>query len=252
MLMIISPAKKLNRTPENPKNFTEIELQTEYQKVLNELQKQSIEDLRDILKVSINLAEQAYDDNQKLSNKVDITKAKQAIKLFQGDVYSGMDNGSLNQSDLEYLQKHLRIISALYGVIRPLDLIEPYRLEMNTTLEIEGKKAKDFWKPHSFKAINNALKEAGSPIINLASKEYFEAVDQELLNSEVIDTIFQDMHKGQYKTISIYAKKARGMMVRYAADNKITDAEKLKNFDVDGYSFNKALSSGKSWVFTRG
>lgn len=252
MLMIISPAKKLDLMPRDSKlDSSEIEFINEYKTVVNAIKKLNLEDLKEILSISTNLATQAYEKNSKLADNPNTKSAKQAIKLFKGDVYTGMQNGSLDPSDLEYLQTHLRIFSGVYGVLKPLDLIEPHRMEMGTNLMIDGKTLREFWKMHSFKAINSALKTAKSPVVNLASKEYFDSLDLELINSEVIDIIFKDLSKGKYKIISIYAKKARGMMVRYAVDNRITDAEELKNFDLDGYAFNRSVSSGKSWVFTR-
>lgn len=249
MLILISPAKKLDISPKNKiDKSTEISLANEYKKVAGVLKKKTVDELAEIMGISSPLAKSAHQRNSGLDSSDKI----QAIRIFNGDVYTSLDTKSLNDDDLEFAQKHLRILSGLYGVLKPLDLIEAHRLEMGTKLYIDGLSLVEFWKKQVFKQINEALIQAKSPIINLASREYFAAVDDELVNSEVITPFFWDRSHGKYKAIGIYVKKARGKMVRFAIDNRITDANKLKEFDEDGYEFNQNLSSPNEWIFTRG
>lgn len=251
MLMIISPSKTLN--PYKPCDFaTEIEQLSEYKEVQSKIKKLTTEDLKDILKISTTLAKQAHAHNSTLSAKPQKSKANRAIDLFNGDVYTTLDVTTLNKSHLEYLQDNLRIISALYGVVRPLDLIEPYRLDMGTNLPINGKSLRDYWKAHTHKAINSALQHSKAPVVNLASREYFDAIDPSKIKGDVVDASFLDMHNGNYRTVSIYAKRARGLMARYAATNNIQNPSDLKQFNLDGYKYNQSMSQEKSWVFTRG
>ena len=179
--------------------------------------------------------------------------AKQAIMAFRGDVYTGLDADSFKADDLEFAQEHLRILSGLYGLLKPLDLIQPYRLEMGTRIETgQGGDLYDYWRETITPAINRQLKKVGSDtLVNLASNEYFSVLDNDKLKARVCTPVFKDYKNGKYKIISFFAKKARGQMSAYAIKKKITDAEQLKRFRVDGYRFDKASSSDTQWVFLR-
>jgi cytoplasmic iron level regulating protein YaaA (DUF328/UPF0246 family) len=179
--------------------------------------------------------------------------ARQAIMAFNGDVYAGFDARSLKPKALGYAQQHVRILSGLYGVLRPFDLIHPHRLEMGSRLATPG--AKDlygFWGDAVTDRLNDAIAANGAEVlVNLASEEYFRSVKPKLLPVPVVSPVFEDWKNGKYKIISFFAKRARGMMARYAAEKGITDAEKLKKFKVDGYAFSKRDSTETSWVFRR-
>jgi uncharacterized protein len=178
---------------------------------------------------------------------------KQAILAFDGDVYDGLDAGSFSPADFESAEKHLRILSGLYGVLKPLDLIRPHRLEMGTRLEINGhKNLYPFWKDKIVTQINKALDESGTNIlVNLASQEYFTSIDIRKLKGKIITADFKDMKNGKYRMISFFAKKARGLMTRFILQNSITDPEDMKAFDLEGYHFSPGLSRESTLVFTR-
>ena len=181
------------------------------------------------------------------------TNAKQAVLAFKGDVYAGLDAGSLDRDDLVFAQKHLRILSGLYGVLRPLDLMQAYRLEMGTRLKNDrGADLYAFWGDRVTDALNRDLKTAGHGIlINLASAEYFKSVRPERLQARVITAEFKEKNNGQYRFFSFYGKKARGLMGRYIIKNRLTDPEDLKGFNLEGYRYHKGLSAADTWVFTR-
>lgn len=179
--------------------------------------------------------------------------AKQAALAFNGDVYEGLDAPSLTARQLEYAQSHVRILSGLYGVLRPLDLMQPYRLEMGTRLaNPRGKDLYAFWGDLVTNALNEILAVRKSKVlVNLASEEYFKAVKPKLLNATVITPVFEDWKNGRYKVISFHAKRARGLMARYAAVRRISQAERLKAFDAEGYAFDSEASTGHCWLFRR-
>ena len=179
--------------------------------------------------------------------------ARQAVLAFNGDVYDGLDARSLNQRQLDWAQKHLRILSGLYGLLRPLDLMQPYRLEMGTRLPTQrGKDLYAFWGSEITQALNAALADSkAKALVNLASEEYFKSVKPAELNVPVITPVFEDWKNGKYKIISFFAKRARGLMARYAIEHKITKPEGLKAFDSDGYAFDASVSDEASWVFRR-
>lgn len=179
--------------------------------------------------------------------------AKQALLAFKGDVYTGLDADSFDEGDFDFAQRHLRMLSGLYGVLRPLDLMQPYRLEMGTRLaNARGKDLYAFWGERISQWLNQALAEQGDDVLlNLASNEYFGAVRRQALAARVIDTEFRDLKNGQYKIISFYAKKARGLMARYVIKNRLRDAEALKEFDLAGYRYAAAQSSADRLVFLR-
>ena len=180
--------------------------------------------------------------------------AKQAVLAFKGDVYTGLDAPALSENRLAYAQSHLRILSGLYGLLRPLDLMQPYRLEMGLKLTTKkGENLYQFWGEKITDALNVLLAKQDEPVlINLASNEYFKSVQKKNLDGRLITPEFKDWKNGKYKMISFFAKKARGLMVRYAIDHNIQKAEVLQNFDYDGYHFNLELSRADKWVFSRG
>ena len=182
-----------------------------------------------------------------------MSNAKQALMAFKGDVYTGFNFEKYNEKDFTYAQKHLRILSGLYGLLRPLDLIQPYRLEMGTKLTTsEAKDLYAFWSLTLTNSLNAAIKKSGNKIlINLASNEYYNVIDKQLLEGNVITPVFKDKKNGDFKVISFYAKKARGAMSDYIIRNRISQPDGLKEFNGLGYRFNRNLTSDDSWVFTR-
>jgi cytoplasmic iron level regulating protein YaaA (DUF328/UPF0246 family) len=179
-----------------------------------------------------------------------LNNAKQAVLAFKGDVYTGLDAETMSEDGFDFAQKHLRILSGLYGVLKPLDLIQPYRLEMGTKFaNAKGDNLYQFWGSQLREEIENIAD--GEVLINLASNEYFKALEEKKLNTRIITPIFKDWKNGQYKIISFYAKKARGLMSRYIIDHKINDPELLKNFDSEGYRYSEEMSEGDNWVFIR-
>jgi cytoplasmic iron level regulating protein YaaA (DUF328/UPF0246 family) len=185
--------------------------------------------------------------------KFSAKNSKQAILAFNGDVYEGLDAKSLKPKSLEWAQNHVCILSGLYGVLRPLDWMQPYRLEMGTTLpNPRGKNLYQFWGARIAQYLNEQLAKDKTPVvINLASQEYFKAVDQKVLKARIVECVFEDYKGGKYKVISFFAKRARGLMARFAIEKQIKQPDKLKEFDVDGYAFVAAVSDDNRWVFRR-
>ena len=253
MLMVISPAKTLDfETDCGHNKFTESEFLDDAQLLINEIQKLSSKQLGSLMKLSDKLANLNRDRYQSWSLPFNEENAKQALFAFQGDVYQGLDAQSLTKTQVNFAQKHLLILSGLYGILRPLDLMQAYRLEMGTKFKNKrGKDLYEFWGNKLEENINQRLKKKDSVLVNLASQEYFKAINPKKLNTPIITPVFKNKKNGEYKMIALFAKKARGMMVRYAIDNKITDVEDLKGFDYEGYKFSKKLSSEQELVFTR-
>jgi cytoplasmic iron level regulating protein YaaA (DUF328/UPF0246 family) len=185
--------------------------------------------------------------------KFTVKNSKQAVLAFNGDVYDGLDAKSLKPKDLEWAQDHVCILSGLYGVLRPLDWMQPYRLEMGTALtNLRGKNLYQFWGSSIAQHLNAQLAKDKSPVVvNLASQEYFKAVDQKVLKARVIECVFEDYKGGKYKVISFFAKRARGLLTRYAIQKHIQNPEKLKDFDLDGYAYEDSASDVNRWVFRR-
>jgi len=181
--------------------------------------------------------------------------ARQAVLAFKGDVYAGMDAYAFKKSDFNFAQKQLRILSGLYGLLRPLDLVQPYRLEMGTKLANPvGKNLYEFWGGGITDALNADLSQQKTKqpiLLNLASNEYFKSVNKKSLNATIITPVFKDEKAGKYKVVGIFAKRARGSMVNYIVKNRIKNVEDIKGFDIDGYEFNRAMSSTQEWVFAR-
>ena len=254
MLLVVSPAKKLDYEPQNK---TTIHTIPDYLKDSSQLIKRmrdfSSLDISELMNVSTKIADLNFDRYAKWTANFTLNNSKQAILAFKGDVYTGMDVLSFNSSDFKFAQKHLRILSGLYGLLRPLDLMKAYRLEMGSKLSTtRGKNLYEFWDTIITDGLNEQLKKLKSDIlINLASNEYFKSVKKQHLNASIITPAFKDYKNGDYKMIGIYAKKARGMLSRYIIKNKIINPEEIKEFDSDGYKFNKKLSHDYNWVFTR-
>ena len=254
MLIVISPAKKLDyETPSKTSVFTTPDYMSDAKQLIQRLRDFSALDLAELMKLSMKLAELNFDRYEAWKPKCTEKNAKQALLAFQGDVYQGMDAASFNAADFKFVQSHLRILSGLYGLLRPLDLMQPYRLEMGTKLDTDrGKNLYEFWGSIITEGLNKQLKKIKSDtLINLASNEYFKSVKPKELDAQIITPAFKEYKNGDYKMIGIYAKRARGLMSRYAIKNKLNDPNDLKDFDDEGYRFNSKLSKGNNWVFTR-
>ena len=254
MLAVISPAKTLDfeSRPATTKKSDASYLKQSTQ-LIDLMRKQSPGQLTKLMGISPKLAElnaQRYTDWRLPSAK---NCAKQAILAFKGDVYIGLAAEEFSQRDFTFAQKNLRILSGLYGLLRPLDLIQPYRLEMGTQIgNVHGKDLYAFWGDDITRGICAELSQhRNKTLINLASIEYFNAVNTDLLPGKLITPIFKDFSNGSYKILSFFAKKARGYMASYIIRNRINRPEDIKSFDVDGYRFNPDLSSDFNWVFTR-
>ena len=252
MLIVLSPAKSLDLdTPTPTRDHTLPAFADRAAHLVNVLRDLSPAQVADLMHISDPLA--VLNVGRYASWTLDHGEGHQAVMAFNGDVYAGLDARSLDAGALAFTQRHLRILSGLYGSLRPLDLIHPYRLEMGTRLANPGgKDLYSFWGETITRALNADLVAAGSSaLVNLASEEYFKSVKPKLLDVPVITPVFEDWKNGKYKIISFFAKRARGMMARYAVDNGITDPEALKAFDVDGYGFVAGESTERSWVFRR-
>jgi len=205
------------------------------------------------MKVSVKIADLNFDRYESWDKTFTTSNAKQTALAFKGDVYTGLDAESFNAKDFKFAQQHLRVLSGLYGLLRPLDLMQPYRLEMGTKLKTgHAKNLYEFWGSTITEGLNTQLKKIKSEIlINLASNEYFKSIKPKELNAEIITPAFKEFKNGDYKMIGIYAKKARGMLSRYIIKHQLSNAEDIKTFDEEDYTFNKRLSQGNTWVFTR-
>jgi cytoplasmic iron level regulating protein YaaA (DUF328/UPF0246 family) len=254
MLIVLSPAKTLDYdTPPITDTHTRPAFTAHSAELIAGLTRLPPAQIGSLMRISDALAALNAGRYASWSPKFTRKNAKQAVLAFNGDVYEGLDADSMTEAQLDYLQAHVRILSGLYGVLRPLDLMQPYRLEMGTRLaNPRGKDLYAFWGDLISEALNEALAAGKSnTLVNLASEEYFKAVKPDLLDVPVITPVFEDWKNGKYKIISFYAKRARGLMARYAAMKRITDSGKLKAFDVDGYAFIEEASTDRSWVFRR-
>jgi uncharacterized protein len=254
MLLLISPAKTLDfDSPAPTRHFSQPDFLAESTCLINDLRDLSPQSISALMGISDKLGVLNYDRFASWTTPFTADNAKQAVFAFQGDVYTGIAADRFSDSDLQFAQRHLRILSGLYGLLRPLDLIQPYRLEMGTSFtNSRGKNLYEFWGDRITQAINTQLASLPSrQLVNLASQEYFGAVRPRQLAAEVITPVFKDKKNGNYKIISFFAKKARGMMSAYAIQNRITEPEGLKDFTEGGYAFNPSLSKPLEWVFTR-
>ena len=249
MLAIISPSKTQDFEPTTIQNFTQTRQISDSQALVEILKDKSQAQIGELMSISEKLSKLNYERFQSFKTPLTQSNAKQALLAFKGDVYNGIDAPSLSTQDLAFAQNHVRMLSGLYGVIRPLDLIAPYRLEMGTKLaNTRGKNLYEFWGDRISQVLNE---DESDVIINLASNEYFKGIDKKALKAKIINIAFKENKNGNYKVIGIYAKRARGLMVRYMIDQRLTSPDQLKAFDVEGYRFRQSLSDDKTWVFTR-
>jgi cytoplasmic iron level regulating protein YaaA (DUF328/UPF0246 family) len=252
MKLVLSPAKSLDYETKLPTTkTTEFCFQAEAERLNKLLKKKSPKQLSKLMHISDNLGELNYERNQEWSLPFTKDNARQAVYAFKGDVYRGMDAYTIPKEKIDKLQDTVRIISGLYGLLKPLDLIQPYRLEMGTKFPVgNNKNLYEFWQKKVTKALNDELKD-DEIFLNLASNEYFKAIDKKALKVPVIDINFKDFKNGQYKTIAIYAKIARGLMTRFIIDTDAKTLNDIKKFDYEGYAYDDNLSSEKELVFTR-
>jgi len=254
MLALISPAKTFDfDTPAPTREASQPEFLAQAQELIDVLRPLAPHDISKLMGISDKLGVLNYDRFADWQPPFDLDNAKQALFAFKGDVYVGLAAETLQEGDWKFAQDHLRILSGLYGLLAPLDLIQPYRLEMGTRLaNPRGKDLYEFWGSRITEAINAQLKRLTDPVVvNLASNEYFKSVQKKDLEAPLITPVFKDWKTDRYKIISFYAKKARGMMSAYLLKNRLTDAEGLKGFDEEGYRYNSELSTATEWVFTR-
>jgi cytoplasmic iron level regulating protein YaaA (DUF328/UPF0246 family) len=254
MLIVISPAKTLDFTTPSPlKKFTQPQFLDDSQRLIDRLREFDPAQIGALMSISPTLGELNHRRFMNWSLPFAPTNAKQALLAFRGDVYTGLDADSFDARDVTFAQKHLRILSGLYGVLKPLDLIQPYRLEMGTALaNARGKNLYAFWGERITAALNDDLRALRKPaLINLASEEYFKAVHPNSLAAPAITPIFKERKGDSYKIVSFFAKKARGMMSAYIIKNALTKTNDLKDFAEAGYRFNRQQSDATRWVFTR-
>jgi cytoplasmic iron level regulating protein YaaA (DUF328/UPF0246 family) len=252
MKIVVSPAKSLDFETKLPtKLYTESEFLKKSETVHKVLKKKNPKQLMELMSISDKLADLNWQRNQNWATPFTPENARPAVYAFNGDVYTGLDAYTISEDKLTALQDKLRILSGLYGLLKPLDLMQPYRLEMGTSIPIGSKKnLYEFWKKTVTDSLNKELSK-DELFINLASNEYFSAIDTKALKVAVITPEFKDYKDGSLKMISFFAKKARGLMVRYIIDNSIEEIEDLKGFNYDGYMFDENLSSNNELVFTR-
>ena len=250
MLAIISPSKTQDFSECNIDIFSQTRQLESSNELIGILKSKSKSQISKLMSLSEKLSELNFDRFQKFKLPFTLDNAKQAILAFKGDVYNGINAPDLSSEDLEFAQSKVRMLSGLYGVVRPLDLIQPYRLEMGTKLNnAKGPNLYDYWGSE----ISNVLNEDEPDlIINLASNEYFKAIDKNALNANILDIVFKEKKGETYKVIGIYAKRARGLMVNYIIRNRLENPEALKDFSDEGYRFDKDESSDSSWVYLRG
>ncbi|CAC9545456.1 UPF0246 protein YaaA [uncultured Gammaproteobacteria bacterium] len=250
MLAVISPSKTQDFSTPDIHDHTFTRQLDESKVLVNILKDKTQNELIKLMSISEKLATLNYDRFQDFSTPFNFENSKQALLAFKGDVYTGIDVPNLSKKDLEFAQNHLRMLSGLYGVIRPLDLIAPYRLEMGTRLENpKGKNLYEFWGDKISKVLNEDEPEV---IINLASNEYFKGIDKKALKAKIINIAFKEFKGDKYKIIGIYAKRARGLMVQFMIKNRIINADDLKAFKMEDYCFREDMSDSTTWVFTRG
>ena len=254
MLTVISPAKKLDYSSSAAaKNHSQPELLSHSQELLTGLKTLSPDGVCALMGLSDKLGALNYERFQEWQTPFTPENARPAVLAFKGDVYQGLDADNMTDKQLAWAQDNLRILSGLYGLLRPLDLMQPYRLEMGTKFANDrGTDLYQFWGDIITKEINKLLAASSSAVLlNLASNEYFKSVQPKKVQGRIVTPVFMDMKGGKFKIISFFAKKARGLMSAFIIKNKITNVEKIKRFDTDGYSYNPAMSDADKWVFTR-
>jgi len=254
MLLLLSPAKSLDyesplaKLPHTLPQFT-----PQSAKLIEILKDKSPQEIAELMDLSDALSGLNVARYQAWSPKFTAKNSRQAVLAFNGDVYEGLDAKSLSADDLAWAQNHLCILSGLYGVLRPLDYMQPYRLEMGTALpNAHGQNLYKFWGAQIAQYLNLQLQQQPQPIIvNLASQEYFKAVDRKVLQARVVECVFEDFKGGKYKIISFNAKRARGLMARYAVTQRVSKVEQLRKFNLEGYAFEASASEADRWVFRR-
>jgi cytoplasmic iron level regulating protein YaaA (DUF328/UPF0246 family) len=254
MIILLSPAKRLNFRPEPvPLKPTEGTLNAYAASIMDEMQYWSLDQTRRKLNLSEQLGEIAYNRNKQWALPGSSKLAKPAIYAYYGDVFQAMDPRSFDRGALNFAVRHLRILSALYGILLPSDLVKPYRLQMSTPISVHG--ATDlyhFWSQKLTDKIECALRNDKTGIlINLASEEYFQVIDTAKLRNPIIKPVFKQFHEGRHKVLSLYTKRARGYMTRFIIENRIVDPEHLKAFDMDGYQYAEDLSTTDRWIFLK-
>jgi hypothetical protein len=254
MLIVISPAKSLDyKTSPVIPDYTVPEFLNESEKLVGRLKSYSPKKLSNLMSISADLGELNFKRFQEWHLPFTPENAKQAIFAFNGDAYQGLNATTLSKESLELVQTKMRILSGLYGVLKPLDLIQPYRLEMGTKLKYyRSKDLYSFWNSLITSKINETVSESGNnTLVNLASNEYFKSIDKKKLKAEIVTPDFKEFKNGSYKMISFFAKRARGLMSRFIIENNISDPSDLLAFDAEGYAFNSRLSKPENPVFTR-
>ncbi|AZT83451.1 peroxide stress protein YaaA [Marinobacter sp. NP-4(2019)] len=253
MLMVISPAKTLDyESPLATKTFSQPDFLDDACELVDQLKTLEPHQVSNLMNISDKLGQLNAERFQQWHTPFTPENARQAILAFKGDVYTGLNAESFSEKEFEFAQKHLRMLSGLYGVLKPLDLMQPYRLEMGTRFEnTRGKDLYAFWGDRITAELNRLLAEDDGVLVNLASNEYFKSVRKKDLKGRLITPQFKDWKNGQYKMISFYAKKARGLMCRYAIQNGITQADDLKGFNLEGYYFCEEQSDQNNWLFLR-
>ncbi len=254
MLFLLSPAKSLDyETPLNGQPHTAPLFVKESKVLIDVLRTRSPQQIAELMDLSDKLSTLNVARYQAWSTRATEKNARQAALAFDGDVYGGLDARTLGAEDLSWAQDHVCILSGLYGVLRPLDLMQPYRLEMGTQIANPGgKDLYAYWGSRLSEYLNTRLRKDASPVVvNLASNEYFKAVDTKALKAAVVECVFQEYKGGQYKIVSFFAKRARGLMARYATVNRLTHVEQLQGFDAEGYAFDAEVSSPSKLVFRR-
>jgi cytoplasmic iron level regulating protein YaaA (DUF328/UPF0246 family) len=253
ILLVLSPAKSLDyETPPTVSAHTLPDYVPQALELIGQLRQFTPVQVARLMDISDALAALNVARYEAFSEVFTPANAKQALLAFNGDVYEGLDAGTLDSQALDYAQQHVRILSGLYGLLRPLDLMQPYRLEMGTRLSnAKGKDLYAFWKPVIADHLNDLLPHSGDVLVNLASEEYFKSVDTKRLSKPVITPVFEDFKGDRFKIISFYAKRARGLMARYSIDHRISDVQALKSFDSEGYAYCAQASTDHTWVFRR-
>ena len=254
MLFLLSPAKSLDyETPAGPLPHTLPGFPAQSAELIEVLKKKSPQQIAELMTLSDKLAGLNVARYEAWSPKFSAKNSKQAVLAFNGDVYEGLDAKTLKPAQLDWAQQHVCILSGLYGVLRPLDWMQPYRLEMGTALATDhGKNLYQFWGSHIANYLNErAAADAVPVIVNLASEEYFKAVDKKALKPRVVNCVFEEHKAGKYKIISFMAKRARGLMVRYAIEHKLSAVKKLESFNMEGYQFSADVSTPERLVFRR-
>ena len=254
MIIVISPAKSLyDECPVEYKNYTEASFLPEAAKIVSVLKKKKPAQLSKLMGISSKLAELNFQRFQAWTLPFSPENSWPAALMFNGDVYHGLKAETFTETEIDMAQQKLRILSGVYGLLKPMDLIQPYRLEMGTNVSVARKKnLYEFWKPRITAKLNLEIGESGQKVlVNLASNEYFGAIDTKKLKARIITPSFKEYKDGQYQMVSFFAKKARGLMSRFIIQNNITDPEEMKAFDMEGYYFNNQLSTADNWLFSR-